>query len=294
MSVSVHRAGGLAGRAAVVTVMALAGCAGQAPQPQSPGDQRSEQTGRAYQRAGDAIARRDYPAALRQYRVALTRSRTVEDRHGTAIALLNIAAVLHKTGDFAGARAQLEILTAPQSGFADEYVGRAEARLALIELQEDHAESAGQHAARAQQLCPSEACPWRLAVQNVSAAVALANGDVALAKTRTQETIASAKRAGDVSEEANAWRVLGQIALKEGRISDCREAWSTALSMDKSMDAVERIALDLLLLARLEVAAGNLQAGHNYAQRAAAIAEAAKLNDLSAQTRTLLDKAASQ
>ena len=58
--------------------------------------------------------------------------------------------------------------------------------------------------------------------------------------------------------------------------------------------AVERIALDLLLLARLEVAAGNLQAGHNYAQRAAAIAEAAKLNDLSAQTRTLLDKAASQ
>jgi len=68
----------------------------------------------------------------------------------------------------------------------------------------------------------------------------------------------------------------------------------TALSMDKSMDAVERIALDLLLLGRLEVAAGNLQAGHNYAQRAAAIAEAAKLNDLSAQTRTLLDKAGSQ
>ena len=132
-------------------------------------------------------------------------------------------------------------------------------------------------------------------VQNVSAAVALANGDVALAKTRTQETIASAKRAGEMAKRRGECVARARSDRTQGRPHQrLPGTWSTALSMDKSMDAVERIALDLLLLARLELRPEICKPAIIMRSAPQPSPKQRSSMILSAQTRTLLDKAASQ
>jgi hypothetical protein len=65
----------------------------------------------------------------------------------------------------------------------------------------------------------------------------------------------------------------------------------TALDIDGKLEVPERIALDLIALARLEAASGDREAGRRYARRAAAVAEAAKLAAVLAQAHALLDTA---
>jgi len=260
----------------VLAATALASAACSAPEPQSDLDHRKEQTAVAQQRAESALERDDVRGALRQYQLALDRSRAVEDQDATATGLLNIAAVLHRSGDFTAARAKLIELLEHQPPFVPAYAGRAEARLALIELQTNRVADAARHAARAQELCPP-ACPWQLPLLVVEAGIALRSGDPAGAQTRAQAAVDAARAAKDIREEANAWRLLGEAAGENGRGTQARDAFLAALSLDRKAELPERIALDLLALARLELALGNRGPAQVYARRAAEVAEGARL-----------------
>lgn len=273
----------------MAAVVALAACAG--PAPLSEGDRRREQSAQAHQRASAALARGEYGTAQQQYEQALDRGRAVEDQDATAIGLLNVAAVLHRGGDFAAARAKLLAVIEREPPLGPGYVGRAEARLALIELQTDRVAEAARHAARAGELCPPADCPWRLALLNVEAGIALQSGDLATAESRARATLAAAARAGEPGEEANARRLLGEVAERGGRGADAREAFLAALALDRKMETPERIALDLLSLARLELGLGNRDAGRAYARRAADVAEGAKLAAVLGTARALLREA---
>ena len=265
--------------ALLLSVAMLGACA--SPAPQSETDRRREQSAQAHQRAGEALARGDHTEALRHYQGALDRSRAVENQEAVAATLLNVAAALHRRGDFAAARAKLLDLTEHDPPFGAAYVGRAEARLALIELQSNRTSEAARHAARASELCSEAQCPWRMALLGVLARIALESGDLDLATTR-------AAQAGDRREEANAWRLLGEAAARSGRNDEARSAFSAALTIDKEIEAPARIALDLLALARLELAQGNRAAARGYARRAAAVADGARLPGLLAEARGLL------
>src|SRR5688572_25498146 len=102
--------------AAVVALMALAACAG--PSPQSEADRRREQLAQAHQRASEALARGDYRTALRHYQLTLDRGRAVENQDESAISMLNIAAVLHRGGNYAVARSTLLALIEHEPPFA--------------------------------------------------------------------------------------------------------------------------------------------------------------------------------
>jgi len=271
-----------------MALLSLAGCASPLP-PQSPADRRREEAARAHERASTSIARGEYDAALRQYQSNLERSAAVEDQYESAISMLNMAAVQHRSGNYAAARAMVLAVIGHEPSFPAAYVGRAEARLALIELQQNRLDEAALHAERAERLCAASDCVWRLALQNILAEIEMHRGDLVAAEARLRSTLASAGRSADKREQANAWRLLGLVEAKRGRATEARQALLVALEIDGKLEVPERIALDLISLARLERDSGNAQAASRYARRAAAVAEAARLPTVLAEARSLLD-----
>ena len=275
---------------APVMLAALAGCSSPPP-PQSATDRRLEQANQANERGSAALTRGEYSTALRHYQATLERSAAVEDQDETAISMLNVAAAQHRSGNYAAVRSTLLALIAHEPPFTAGYVGRAEARLALVDLQQNRVDEATLHAARAEQLCPAGACAWRLALQNIMTEIDLRRGDLDVADKRVRATLAEAGRGTERREEANAWRLLGEIEARRGRFDEARRSLLTALGIDGKLEVPERIALDLISLARLETAAGDREAGRRYARRAAAVAEAANLPAVLAQAHTLLGTA---
>jgi hypothetical protein len=108
--------------------------------------------------------------------------------------MLNIAAAWHRSGNYAAVRSTLLALIAHEPPFPASYIGRAEARLALVELQQNRVDEATLHAARAEQLCPAGACPWSLALQNIMTEIDLRRGDLGAADIRVRVTLAAAGR----------------------------------------------------------------------------------------------------
>jgi tetratricopeptide (TPR) repeat protein len=208
---------------AAVAGSLLSACASPPPA-QSDSERRGEQIAVAQHRADRALLRDDLRGAQNQYQLALDRGRAARDPDAIAVVLLNLAAVLHRDGDLAAARAQLMELLASQPPFGPPYAGRAEARLALIELQSNRLDEAARHAQNAEALCTASTCPWRIALANVQAGIALRSGDLAGAEARARAALAAATAAQDVREEANARRLLGEIAGERGRATGMREA----------------------------------------------------------------------
>src|SRR5262249_4656718 len=95
--------------------------------------------------------------------------------------------------------------------------GRAEARLALIELQSNRLDEAARHAERAEALCPASGCAWRIALGNVRADIALRGGDLPGAEARARAALAAAASAKDAREEMNARLLLERIAVERTR-----------------------------------------------------------------------------
>jgi tetratricopeptide (TPR) repeat protein len=121
--------------------------------------------------------------------------------------------------------------------------------------------------------------------------IELQRGDLDAADTRVRSTLAAAGRGADRREEANASRLLGEIETRRGRPDEARQALLKALDIDGGLEIPERIALDLLSLARLESASGDREAGHRYARRAASVAQAANLSAALGEARALLGPA---
>src|SRR5687767_11621538 len=113
---------------AVVVTLALAGCA--ATVPQSEAEFRREQQARTHQRGSDAALRGEHARAFRHYESAYNQARAVADGAAVAVNLLNMAALLHRSGEFAAARVRLLEIIGYEPPLPVAYVGRAEARLA--------------------------------------------------------------------------------------------------------------------------------------------------------------------
>jgi tetratricopeptide (TPR) repeat protein len=276
------------GLAFVTVAVALGGCAGQAPQSET--DYRRDQVLRSHQRGADAVVRGEYGRALYYYENALDQARSLEDADAVAVNLLNIAAVLHRSGEFAAARARLLQLIEHVPPLPEAYVGRAEGRLALIELQSGRPAEAAQRAARAEQHCAGADCTWRPALLNVQASILLQEGNIPAAESRAKEALTVA-RGKDEREEASAWRNLAAATTRAGRLNESRKYWLAALEIDRRIGAPERTVLDLLGLARLELDAGDRAAARAYARRAAEMADGARLAAPATAARALLREA---
>jgi hypothetical protein len=136
--------------------------------------------------------------------------------------LLNLAAVQHRAGLPAEARARLTELLDYRPPFAAPYAGRAEARLALLDLQSNRIDEASRHAQRAEALCPASACAWRVALENVQAGIALRSGDLPGAEARARAALSAAAFAKDAREEMNARLLLQEITVERARAAGAR------------------------------------------------------------------------
>ncbi|HKA42885.1 MAG TPA: hypothetical protein VKF40_12930 [Burkholderiales bacterium] len=276
-------------RLAAVALLVLAGCAGSGPQ--SEAEYHHDQQARTHQRGTDAVLRGEYARAFSYYESAYNQARAVEDSEAMGVNLLNMAALLHRSGEFAAARGRLLEVIGHDPPLAGAFVGRAEARLALIELQSRRPAEAAQRAASAEQHCTGAECTWRPSLLNVQAAIFLQENDVAAAESRAREALAAAVRGKDEREEAGARRTLAAVAARAGLQEESRSNWLAALRIDRRIEAPERIVLDLLGLARLELDSGNRDAARTYARRAMEIAEGARLAAPAVAARALLREA---
>jgi tetratricopeptide (TPR) repeat protein len=265
----------------------LVACAGQAPQTQS--EYRREQLAQSHQRGADALLRGEEGRALRHYQAALDHARATGNQEAIAVNLLNVAALLHRAGESSAARDRLLRVIEHEPAFGPDYVGRAEARLALIELQAGRADEAAYRSARAEELCKQ--CQWRPALLNVQAAIMARNGDAGAAEGKAREALAAASSANDAREQASAWRTLADLAGAAGRGEEARKAWAAALDIDLRIEAPERVALDLIGRARLELKLGDRAAARSYARRAAEVAEGGRLAALLTEARALVREA---
>jgi tetratricopeptide (TPR) repeat protein len=272
----------------IVAALALAGCAGSGPK--SEAEYRRDWQARTHQRGSDALLRGEYARAYRYYESAYNQARAVEDRDAVAVNLLNMAALLHRSGALSGARERLLEIVDQQPSFAGAYVGRAQARLALIELQSGRAADAARHAALAEGQCKAD-CAWRPALLNVQAAILLEQNDLPAAEARAKDALAAGGLAKDEPEQASAWRTLASVAASAGRREEARRHWLAALDIDRRLEAPERTVLDLLGLARLELDSGNRDAAREYARRAMEIAEGARLAGAAAAAGALVREA---
>lgn len=102
---------------------------------------------------------------------------------------------------------------------------------------------------------------------NLLAAVQLQVGDLPGGAATAERALKSAVRQSDRREEANARRILGEIAIRQGRQSDASSLLEAALALDKELALPGRVGDDLAVLSNLAVARNEINGAIEYLQR---------------------------
>ncbi len=243
-------------------------------------------------RKGEAYVRHgELENAARSYREALRLSQSLEDPDGIAANAINLSIVRQRQGRFADARSSLgAILEQPNLRFAPSRLAEASLRHALLDLDQGRFGSAEKWLSRSMQHC-GERCALSAAIHNTRAQLALQAGRVGEAAAAAQAGHDAARAAGDRSELANAFRLLGISSLHRSDAAAARAHLEQALALDREIGAPRKIALDLLALGRTAALAGDPGAARAYYTRALAVSEADRDSTGAAEARAMLDAA---
>jgi tetratricopeptide (TPR) repeat protein len=276
-----------------LALVALAGCA-QAPKATTTAARQAaaleaNRKGESYVRHGEL----DH--AARSYAEALRLSQSLEDAEGIAANAINLSIVRQRQGRFADARAALAAMTEQGNlRFSPLRLTEAALRHALLELDEGKFSAAEDWVAKASGHC-AERCPLTGAIHNVRAQLALQAGRLDAAAASARAAHDASRSAGDRAELANALRILGIAALRQGDAAAARTQLEQALALDREIGASRKIAFDLLALGRAAALAGDRDGARAYYGRALAVSEADRDGVAAAEARSLIeavDKAA--
>jgi hypothetical protein len=268
---------------AVSTLFAFASCAGSGntPAPRQRAllaQARAGETAYLTGRASEAVA---------PLREAVRLQLATGDLPGAARGLVNLALAQRAAGDPTGAAAtagrlrELTPAAQQQAGAGNRAGNSASAELtagtawldALLAL--DQGDAPG--ASRSLFVVPSKlpaASPWPGRVETLRAAIALAEGRAADAVVHARAAQAACAAAQDRAEEARALRLAGQAHVQLAQWMDARARFLSAVRIEETLGAGERMAGDLDQLAAIATKMGETAAADLYAQRARAIAAA--------------------
>jgi len=243
-------------------------------------------------RRGEALFRRgDVEGALRYYREALRISQSIEYLDGIAANAINLSIAYQRLGRLAEARASAALLTDPGPlAFPPPVLAQASLRQALLDYDERNLDGAAEWAERAAEYCRRQGCPLAGAIDNVKGQLALDSGRIAAAADSAKSALDSSRAAGDRAEVANALRLLGSIALRNGEGTSAQARFGEALEIDRPLAVPRKIYLDLIGLGRAGEMQGERALARSYYERAAAVAAAERDNAALAETRALLDR----
>ena len=281
---------------ALLGLALLASCA-QNPQAQAPASSAARQAAAIEaNRKGEAYVRHgELENAARSYAEALRLSQSLEDPEGIAANAVNLSIVRQRQGRFSDARAALGAVS-EQRNLRFTPVRQAEAalRYALLDLDERKFDGAQEWVTKAAAHC-GERCPLAGAVHNVRAQLALQTGQVEIATKSARAALDASRSASDRAETANAMRILGIAALRNGDPVAARSQLEQALAIDREIGAPRKIAFDLLALGRAAALAGDREGARGFYTRALSVSEADRDTVAAAEARALLeavDKAA--
>lgn len=108
----------------------------------------------------------------------------------------------------------------------------------------------------------------RARMLNLAAVIHFRNGAVQNAGEFAEAALKSARSVADRREEANALRLLGEIAVMEKQYVASLQLYESALVIDKELAIPGRISADLVALSHAAEAQGDIPKGTEYLQRA--------------------------
>jgi tetratricopeptide (TPR) repeat protein len=237
----------------------------------------------AYLRGGDL------EGAARQYREAMRVARTVEDTEGIATNAINLSIVYQRMGKAEDARASLSLLlNRSQLTFSQEHMAQAALRRAVLDMDDHRAASAGEWLDRAAGYC-GRGCSVSDAIQNVRGQLALDAGRPDQAAASAKSALSTSRATGDRVEQANALRLLGEIAIRTGDAASASTYLGEALAIDRELGLPRKIHLDLIALGRASASRGDRAAARSFYERARAVSEADRDSAGAAQAKALID-----
>ncbi len=272
---------------AALALLLVAGCAGQ---PAKSSTAARQEAALEANRKGETYVRHgELENAARSYSEALRLSQSLEDPEGIAANAINLSIVRQRQGRFSEARAALAaVLEQPNLRFSEARMTEASLRHALLDLDQNRFDAAGEWLTRAAKHC-SARCALSAAIHNVSAQLALQAGRVEEAVSAARAAHEASRASGERAEQANALRLLGIAALRGGDFAAARPHLEQALEIDREIGAPRKIALDLLALGRAAGLAGEREAARGYYARALAVSEADRDSIGAAEARAMLD-----
>jgi len=221
----------------LLPLLTLAGCAG------TPGPlPRARLEAVAHSKRGidqEAAGHRD--RALEEFGEALRLQSSVENTDGIVVALINIARTQRLKGDLPAAKEAIgraaRLLPEPSGLAAELQYERAKILLAAGELPAAHA-----CALKAESCEKGDALGRR---SNLVAAILLRQGETEGARLQAEKARKLNHSCAARDEEANSWRLLGEIQLARGMNDPAAECFTAALALDKELGAGHKIAADL-------------------------------------------------
>lgn len=118
--------------------------------------------------------------------------------------------------------------------------------------------------------------PDRGRMYNLLAGVYLKNGDISQGREAAESALKVAKSYVNRREEANAMRLLGEAAFQDKNYRESIISYEAALQIDKELALAPRVFADLSALSLAAEAAGNTAIAADYLQRAVDAAFAGK------------------
>ncbi len=233
-------------------------------------------------RLGDAATARDLTKR------ALDLYRALDDTDGVAMELINLSSAQLALGDTAGAIGTLEPFFA-NPGLEFPAAQRAEAayRRAWIAHRASNAQDSESWLARAMTWCGG-GCATTGRAQNLRAQLAFERGDLSAARDLGTEAKAASRKLGDLPEEANALRLLAEVAARDGDPAKAEGYFRQALALDKETGQAAKIHADLIGIgASLRAQKRDREALEHF-ERARSVAEGAGDEALTRSAETLI------
>jgi len=251
----------------------LAAC-GSAPPAQSDADARRERLVDLNDRAQRAVGGGELRHAAALYREALRIAESFEDFRSIGVNSLNLAAVHQALDEPEPAHRALERVLAAPARFELPLVAQAAGRKSSLALQARDLGAAEEWLARAESECRPPACRIHTTLLVLRAQLVLERGGAAESRSLAARALAASRAEGNREEEANALRIEGRAAARQGELSHAVSLLTRALEIDKRLTLPRKIALDLITLAEFEMMRGERGLARDYAQRALDVSRA--------------------
>lgn len=251
--------------AGLILLLLSAGCSTNRPHP-SPVVQAAEAAGR---KGIEAEAAGKPQAALTAFNRALNSYLAIEDNHGVALTLVNLARIERRLGELTSADAHLDRALGLVPG-APSLTMEIAFEKALLRIAR---QQPGEALVWAQRSLVAAAREQRGRAHNLVGRILLLQGERSKAREEARQALAELSEL-DLAEGANGHRLLGEIALAEGEADTAAAEFNQALTLDKKAGLSPRIAGDLRGLSRAATLRQAPREARDYLQRAFTVASA--------------------